>query len=927
MDELLMWIIKYISTGYFDDYILDVIKKLSTEEKVKLFSDENILRKLDTIVDYEYMARLFSEMSAEIQEITWNNIHCQKLLLGIDASSDQMLQKLISTKKISAYYIPIKLRAFEAFVTNIKSPKILEQLPYNSYFIMFILYSTHIPESFYLKVDIELTFKQIITSDMYKTLDNEARKKLIEKINYNYPKVLLPPDIKDLFMPTQTYSTFFFGEQGKTLGAMLNTKIDELQKKGLKLDIDYQTFKSLNIYEINILISDTTGVVNQCIINEYLSKLVDELLANGTFYTGRYLDTTYLSGTLHRTIYKMFIEKTIGNPNYESKALAYLFTILFPNTKDKYNEEEKKELMLLLKNALVNADDNTLTDLFKNINDSKSVFFCRFELATELGLYLNGISVHQLLKINIKHVNKIFVLLSKLKEFDGVAAFKALAIKMYLVFGLDKSIELLSGNYPINKTFLDNVNELDVSHVEFKKDGKKYLPLIHEEFYRFMFGAGHIDLLFDELSLFSIKWYYLYNKFSKIKALCDGHLSSRKVEKILANRLVEIEEQSGDSLAELASELLEYRNSRDRKFVNKLAPNCWRLHNILPKILLDRTILGVDDANALLEVISDVYSQQIKRVKSTIPHIKGSLPNGWSYGLATYDSEAVYEVGIDANCCFKIKGEGHNHLLHALLTKNGGILFIYTPRGAIAAFSPLKRNGELLIANSIEPIPTFGTSEKIIIDVFEVCIKRICQTSKECEDNGYLKVAAIGADAEYKPQGIPWPDNIPTPTILEKNNLTYAETDKYHKRLTVFYTDGDIDLSKLKYGQVEPIYMDSRKKVLFCVNDGTNLLLQRQMLRMIESIRYTKWIDSGNNKDNFQSLFLISGATLYCNSDWFVIVRYDGSIYYECLEDDPRARGEMEQVLAFIKNNTPTQSIGILKPLTLTQITPTANKL
>ena len=39
MTELLIWIMKYISTGYFDDYILEVIEELPDEEKIKWLLD------------------------------------------------------------------------------------------------------------------------------------------------------------------------------------------------------------------------------------------------------------------------------------------------------------------------------------------------------------------------------------------------------------------------------------------------------------------------------------------------------------------------------------------------------------------------------------------------------------------------------------------------------------------------------------------------------------------------------------------------------------------------------------------------------------------------------------------------------------------------------------------------------------------------
>ena len=695
---------------------------------------------------------------------------------------------------------------------------------------------------------------------------------------------------------------------------MLNTKIDKLYQKGLKLEIDYDTFKSLNIYEINVLVSDKTGTVNQTIINEYLGELVDEWLNNGSIYDGVHLDTTYLSSTLHSTIFKMFIERTFNKSEYESKALAYIFSILFPNTKDKYSGEEKKKLKQLLKNAIVNVDYNEIVNLFANVSDLKSAFFLRFELATEYDVHLNGIAVEQLIKINVKHINKIFVLLSKLKEFEGVAIFKALAIKMYLVFGLDKSIELLSGNYPVNELFLEIVNKLDVSSVKFKLDGKKYSPVIHEEFYRFLFKDGYINLLFDKDSILLKMWYYFYNNFSEIKKICNGKIKREKLGQILAGRLADNDESlfyAGECTA----------NSPIANIMSKIPPNCWQLASVLSKILLDSIVINADnDFEAILKIISDTRNSQIKRVNTTIPCVNCKLSNGWSYGIASNDSIEVYEVGMRKNDCFKINGIGHNHLLHALLSINGGILFIYNPEGIIASYSPLKRNGELLIANSIEIVPDFYEAEEIIIDVFNESIRHICQISKECEDEHYLKVVTIGATAKYKPDGIPWPDNIPTPTILEKSVPKYKNTDSYHAQLLVIHSAGDIDLLKIWYGQVEPIYLPPRKEVLFCVNDGTKLLLQSKMLRMIEGVRYTNWIETGNNKDEFESLFLIGSEILYCNTDWFVIVKYDGSIYFECLEYDVRARREMEIVLSDLKNNPSPQTIGVLKSLPLTPV-------
>ena len=62
-------------------------------------------------------------------------------------------------------------------------------------------------------------------------------------------------------------------------------------------------------------------------------------------------------------------------------------------------------------------------------------------------------------------------------EQDELSDSYSKAIKMYLVFGLERTLEILSGKYSINKTFLDNVSKLNVSKIEMKPEGKKYLPV------------------------------------------------------------------------------------------------------------------------------------------------------------------------------------------------------------------------------------------------------------------------------------------------------------------------------------------------------------------------------------------------------------------------------------------------------------------
>lgn len=86
-----------------------------------------------------------------------------------------------------------------------------------------------------------------------------------------------------------------------------------------------------------------------------------------------------------------------------------------------------------------------------------------------------------------------------------------------------------------------------------------------------------------------------------------------------------------------------------------------------------------------------------------------------------------------------------------------------------------------------------------------------------------------------------------------------------------------------------------------CIYESDNVLLQQKVLRIVDSIRYTKWLDAGNSKEDFEKTRLGFFSALFCNDDWYVIVDFMGQIHCGCLEDDPRARKEMEATIAVIK--------------------------
>ena len=65
---------------------------------------------------------------------------------------------------------------------------------------------------------------------------------------------------------------------------------------------------------------------------------------------------------------------------------------------------------------------------------------------------------------------------------------------------------------------------------------------------------------------------------------------------------------------------------------------------------------------------------------------------------------------------------------------------------------------------------------------------------------------------------------------------------------------------------------------------------------------YTKWLDEGKDKESFEKTRLGYYNAIFCGEDWYVIYSYYG-LQYECLDDDPRAKKEMEVTISVINEH------------------------
>ncbi len=877
--------------------IYPILKNATSEEIDKIFSDDELLQKVIHTKDNNILSMVFRYGGFITQERIWQEPNNQKKLLGMGNIDDDTLLEIIKANKFyhatelekkkkagKFSFTKEKMRVFELFMRTIKSQTILDSLPSNPYYQMIILFSKKVPSKVIQNIDIPKLFQATTTSSLYQYATPRQKVAFCNFLNGYETSLLLPHDYLQIFSETKIFS-YYDSDNKNSIGHLLRNKIFLLGREKKKLEIPNSILCSLTIREFIILIDADESVVDKEVLNDTLAEFIGNAIEDGSILSPKYLDFELLENKAYFSIFQT-ITTILTSKDKCNDFLSYLFQKLF---QEHYTEEEKQEIYPLLKNSILNANQNTIAALFFRSTDLKSMFFIRYGISSRYMDYLNGISPIQILRLNVKPINKLTRYLEDETQ-DEISDIYSKAIKLYCAFGLERSVSILKEEYgKITKCFLDNVSKLIVKDIQLKQNGKRYEPISNPGFLTFLFQSGQIKHLFEEECNMSKSWYYLYNQFEELKELCHGHLTFPKVEIILKEKL---------------------------NTVNyPIPPNCYPLENVIQEIGV-----GNKTKHPTNEVYAEairIYQQQLKRTTSSIPYVEGKLGNGYRYETMRLHDTVAYVLGYRASCCIRVLDIAHKHLLHALLCESGRILIIYDPDNNPAAFSPLKRNGELLIANSIEMITKenqfsnqydFTKNSEAIQEAFMEGILAIINRSKEEEEKEFIKVATIGRNSPYKPESTQWPSSIPTPTILEKKDSIYKETDEYHRQLNIIYQDPRCSLSSLVYGKSKIHYQDPRKKVQACdFKNEEDYLNQQHALNVVNSINYECL--SEEERKSFQKVHSSGIECILFGEDWYVLVTNQHLISSKCLPYDERAEKEMKATLSLTQEAITTKSV------------------
>lgn len=842
---------------YKNKKITNIFKRM-TDEDINLLIDSSVVEFISTLNDGTIIS-LFRNSGSSLQNKLWNNDIIQKVLIfGKKDVTDlhydeQVIINLENLNKI------------------IKSQSIKKQVYTNKYFITMLTSDIKIDNKFFHSYDINKVFEGIVYSEQFKSLSNDIQLRIIEKLNSYTNDILLPIDFRQRYKNIE-----------RILFSIDISKLDENILSQLNDD---------ELFFIDCIRNDKNNnqAIKKYIIKNIKSKgksfeqFMDEMRTRDNLINGRIRDVYrqkyyYNSVDSKQKVFEILLHE-IDDELIKEKMLRYLLPIIMKdssvNSEAMYNTLKRN----LNYNLLTYKDINNLTIQYDYLNkDLRLMFYLKFNISLASARYLTGITADQLSKINVKHINKLSKFLEDETQ-DELSSIYGICIKLYFIFGYERSIEILSGKYgEYNRIFLDNVAKTDVSKVLMIAEGNKYLPSIDRRFINFMFEtpkSNHfIDMLNNkDLELYK-SWYYFYNNYDEILEKCHNEITMKKIISILETEKYDI----------------------NRKIIT---PDCYLLNNndFIENIVLgNKTEHSNDD---VLKNIVEIYRKMRKRVESSIPYVEGTSVDGYKFQTLKFDDYKIFELGYKANCCIRTLDTAHNHLLHAALCRNGRILLIYDELSNLAAFCPVKRNGNVLIVNSIECVDKrFDKTGDYIKTAFIQCIQEIVNTS--ILSNEPIELVCIGGRSYLKPNVVQFPTNVEIPTIYEKDDDTYKDTDIYHKSLDIVYKADNFSFESIKKGNPKVSYNDPRLSITFCDFWQSSKEEQEKALNVINAIRY-----SSSELEELESFRLCERYEIQCciyNKDWYILKSFDGNIYGDCLKDDERAITEYNIALQEFQN-------------------------
>mgnify|MGYP006939887925 CR=1 FL=1 len=516
-------------------------------------------------------------------------------------------------------------------------------------------------------------------------------------------------------------------------------------------------------------------------------------------------------------------------------------------------------------------------NIFQVIDDFRSVPF-------HIKTLENVLTPKQYLDIPIRHIKQLKALLEQklnecptneidllyssedLYKLSRHTSFKneeciILAYYLYLVFGLNYSVNLLQNKY-------GNISFKTIAFWLYSIDLKNISEL-NIDYLKFLFGDNINNNIMNNLlkgkneSIY-LNFGYLYENFNYFQSLFNGKLSLKRVNELLKERFVKDNPLYPEFRADVIGDIKS--SSRYNESVSDLKDENYNFYE---------------------DYIINLY-------KATIPQIHVEYENLYGDILAKKDAKNLV-MGYRANNCFHLNGDAKILFMKALSSKHFRVLSISRKNSDDIAMVLIARNGNVLIAQGIEISKAYQDYESKK-KIYEMTNKVMLELMDTMNKDGDLIVASlIGASnnnvLDFNNNILPFRVS----PIIDNKQYFY---DGFHFPQCLLCLKDGCSLNDISLYEPTKEYLDEREEILHVFDKEYDYRIQivRQRVLAISIRANTQYSRIQKCLDN-------EIKEIYCNVDWYIIVFENGEIESACLDYDFRAKEEYENCLSNIKNN------------------------
>ena len=449
------------------------------------------------------------------------------------------------------------------------------------------------------------------------------------------------------------------------------------------------------------------------------------------------------------------------------------------------------------------------------------------------------------------------------------SSYISIAYKMYLSIGLDNSIDLLNGKY--GDVDYDKIYYL-FSKFNVKDSIKEINSIIRDFLFANKKDSNNVvrQMLNGEFNELFLNFDYFYNNIFHFINKLGTKFNSSKVKLLLEERYIskniEHPQISGDVVEDMLSS---YYCRYD---------------------VLDTS------EQEILEKNFDIYNEFLSsKIESSIPEIDAIIDGDYYCEVLKLNDPKNLVLGYRSGNCFRINGEAAILFKQFLKSDHMRLVSISTSEHRDFAMMLVMRNGNVLIGQGIEVskwAPESIKGEKL----YNACRKVLKEMMNYMNNNGdHIVATIIGSSNEnvskYNQQIVPFIVN----PILDNGGNYYNGVANYQCLLDL--NEGD-SLSDIKLFVPVQRYLDKRRK-FFTRYKGIDVGNFFEIEKRLIALR-----NSRTKREGYEFYHNINGKkehSVFCNTDWYIMIFEDGSVdSYICSEDE-RAFEEYNMILSSYK--------------------------